>query len=73
MVVATYNVRTLAVKEKNGYEHAGCVLAKARQLGCDFIGPQETRRLRKKEFSKGRFCRVRVISVGYWICYRNGG
>ena len=20
-----------------------------------------------------RFCRVRVISVGYWICYRTGG
>ncbi|CAB1108981.1 unnamed protein product [Ectocarpus sp. CCAP 1310/34] len=20
-----------------------------------------------------RFCRVRVMSVGYWICYRTGG
>ena len=25
------------------------------------------------EIFKDRFCRVRVISVGYWICYRTGG
>jgi len=37
-------VRTLAVKGKNGYGHDECVLAKGRQLGCDFIGLQETRR-----------------------------
>ena len=42
MAVATYNVRTLAVKGKNGYRHAECMLAKAR-LGCDFIGLHETR------------------------------
>ena len=30
LVVATYNVRTLAVKGRNGYGHAECVLAKAR-------------------------------------------
>ena len=56
MAVATYDVRTLTVKGltvkgKNGYGHAECVLAKARQLGCDFIGLQETRRSGKTEFS----------------------
>ena len=44
MAVATYDVRTLAVKGKNGYGHVKGVLANARQLGCDFIGLQETRR-----------------------------
>ena len=52
MLVATYNVRTLAVIGRNGYGHAECVLAKARQLGCDFVGLQETRRAGKTEFSK---------------------
>ena len=50
-LTTTYNVRTLAVKERNGYGHAECVLAKARQLGCDFVGLQETRRAGKTEFS----------------------
>ena len=49
-MVTTYNVRTLAVKGRNGYGHAECVLAKARQLGCDFVGLQETRRAVKTEF-----------------------
>ena len=44
VAVATYNVRTLAVKGKNGYGHDERVLAKCQQLGCDFIGLQETRR-----------------------------
>ena len=44
MGVATYNMRTLTVKGKNGYGHDGLVLAKGRQLGCDFIVLQETRR-----------------------------
>ena len=43
-MVATYNVRTLAVNGTNGYGHDECVLAKCRQLGCDVIGLQETRR-----------------------------
>ena len=51
MAVATYNVPTLAVKGKNGHGYVGCVLAKARQLGCDFTGLQETRRSGKAEFS----------------------
>ena len=50
-MVATYNVRTLAVKGRNGYGRAECVLAKARQIGCDFIGLQETRRPGKTDFS----------------------
>ena len=57
MAVATYNVRTLAVKGKNGYGHAECVLGKARQVGCDFIGLQETRRSGKPEFPAAG-CRV---------------
>ena len=36
MTVATYDVRTLAFRGKNGYGHDGRVLAKGRQLGCDF-------------------------------------
>lgn len=44
MVVATYNVRILAVKEKDAYGHDKRALAKGQQLGCDCIGLQETRR-----------------------------
>ena len=44
MAVATYSVRTLAVKGKNGYGRDERVLAKGRQLGSDFMGLQETRR-----------------------------
>lgn len=44
VVVATYNVRTLAVRGANGYGRDECVMAKARQLGIDFVGLQETRR-----------------------------
>ena len=44
VTVATYNGRTLAVKGRNGYEHAECVLVKSRQLGCEMVGLQETRR-----------------------------
>ena len=44
MAVAAYNVRTLAVKGKNGYGHGERVLVKGRRLGCNFIGLQETRR-----------------------------
>ena len=57
MAVATYNVRTLAVKGTNGYGQAECVLTKARQLGCNFVGLQETRRAGKTEFSAAG-CRV---------------
>ena len=49
MAVATSNVHTLFVNGKDGHGHAECVLAKVRQLGCDFIGLQETRRSGKTE------------------------
>ena len=42
--LATYNVRILAVNGKNGYGHDERVLAEGRQLGCDSIVLQETRR-----------------------------
>ena len=61
MAVATYNVRTLTVKWKNGYGHAECVLAKARQLAYDLVGLQETRRSGKTEFSAAGY---RVFSSG---------
>ena len=59
MVVATCNVRTLAVKGKNGYGHDERVLAKGRQLGCDFIGLQETRRADSTTFN----------AAGYQVFY----
>ena len=42
VAVATYIMRTLAVRGKNGYGHDESVLAKGRQLGCDFVCVQET-------------------------------
>ena len=44
VVVATYNVRALAVEGRDGYGRDECVLAKVQQLVCDFVGLQETRR-----------------------------
>ena len=61
MAVAIYNVRTLAVKGRNGYGHAEYVLAKARQLGCGFVGLQETTRAGKTQFSAARY---RVLRCG---------
>ena len=69
MLVATYNVRTLAVKGRNVYGHAECVLAKARQLGCDFVGLQETRRPGKIEFSTAGY---RVFCSGQETDGRQG-
>lgn len=51
MAVVTFNVRTLAMKSKDGYAYAECVLPKARRLVCDFISLQETKRLRKTDFT----------------------
>ena len=55
MAVATYNLRALAVKGKNGYGHVERVLAKGRQLGCDFIDQQETRRSGSATFRAGGY------------------
>ena len=57
MAVATYTVRTLAVKGKNGYAHDKRVLAKSQQFGRDFIGLQETRRSGSTTF----------LAVGYRV------
>ena len=51
MAVVTYNVHALAVKGMDGYGHAERALAKSRQLGCDIIGLQDTRRSEKTEVS----------------------
>ena len=44
VVVATWNVRTLAVKGKNGLGHAETLLLRAQKSRCDIIGLQEMRR-----------------------------
>ena len=61
MAVATFNGRTLAVKEKNKCGHAGCVLAKPRQHRCDFIGLQETTRSGQTAFPAAGY---RVLCSG---------
>ena len=47
----TDNRRHSSAKMGFGAQHCECVLAKARQLGCDFVGLQETRKPGKTEFS----------------------
>ena len=49
--VATYNVRTLAVKGANGYRRGFSVLYKAARLDISVIGLQETRRAGRAEFA----------------------
>ena len=44
VVVATWNVRTLAVKGKNGLGHAETLLLRAQKSHCDIIGLQQVRR-----------------------------
>ena len=44
VVVARWNVRTLAVKRKNGLGHAETLLLRAQKSRCDIIGLQEMRR-----------------------------
>ena len=44
VVVATYNVRTVDVKARNGHGRDECVPARIQHLGCDFVALQETRR-----------------------------
>ena len=43
VVVATWNVRTLAVKGKNGLGHAATLPLRAQKSRCDIIGLQEER------------------------------
>ena len=42
--MATWNVRTLAVKGKNGLGHAETLLLRAQKSRCDIVGLQEVRR-----------------------------
>lgn len=44
----------------NGYEHDRCVLAKCRELGCDFVDLQETKR-------EGKTYSFAVLFVAEWI------
>ena len=48
-------MRTLPVEGRNGYGHAEYVLAKARQIGCDFVGLHETGRAGKTMFSTAEY------------------
>ena len=59
--VATYNVRTLAVKEANGYGRDFSVLFDAARLEISVVGLQETRRAGRKEFAAAGF---RVFCCG---------
>ena len=63
MAVATYNVCApwLAVEGKNGCGHDERVLTKRRQLGCDFIDMEESRRSGSTTF---RAAGYRVFCAG---------
>ena len=53
--VATYNVRTLAVKGANGYGRDFSVLYEAARLDISVVGLQETRRAGRTEFAAAGF------------------
>ena len=59
--VATYNVRTLAVKGANGYGRDFSVLYEAARLDIPVVGLQETRRAGRTEFAAAGF---RVFCCG---------
>ena len=59
--VATYNVRTLAVKGANGYGRDFSVLYEAARLDISVVGLQETRRAGQTEFAAAGF---RVFCCG---------
>ena len=59
--VATYNVRTLAVKGANGYGRDFSVLHEAARLDISVVGLQETRRAGRTEFAAAGF---RVFCCG---------
>ena len=59
--VATYNVRTLAVKGVNGYGRDFSVLYEAARLDISGVGLQETRRAGRTEFAAAGF---RVFCCG---------
>ena len=55
IIVATHNVRTMAVDGKHGVERALDVLSVYDRLGCDVIGLQETRRSGHSAFSQAGY------------------
>ena len=55
IIVATHNVRTMAVDEKHGDRRALDVLSVYDRLGCDVIGKQETRRSGHSAFSQAGY------------------
>ena len=59
--VATYNVRTLAVKGANGWGRAYSVLHEAARLNISVVGLQETRRAGRTDFTAAGF---RVFCCG---------
>ena len=59
--VATYNVRTLAVKRANGYGQDFSVLYEAARLDISVVGLQETKRAGRTEFEAAGF---RVFCCG---------
>ena len=57
IIVATHNVRTMAVDGKHGVGRALNALSVCNRLGCNVIGLQETRRSGYSAFSQ----------AGYWV------
>lgn len=66
VVMATWDVRTLAVKGKNGMGHAETLLLRAQTLGCDIIGLPEVRRGEQGSF-KTAGCTVNFSGLD-WPC-----
>ena len=58
MAVASYSVRTLALKGENGYGQDELVLAKVQQLDSKLVGIQET----------SRGCGKTIRDAGYQCC-----
>ena len=65
-VVATWNVRTLAVKGKNGLGHVETLLLRAQKSRCDIIGLQEVRRGGHGSFEAAGY-------TVYFSCLEKGG
>lgn len=61
MVVATYNVHTLAAKERNGYGRDKYVLVKVQELGCVLVVLWFTTKI----FHTGRILGVPCLMKGY--------
>ena len=62
LVIATHNVRTMAVDGKHGVGRAAEVLDVCQEMGCDVIGLQETRRSGQSA----------LLQAGYYGVYCSG-